>query len=238
MTDRLKRERLDCTALDSQGLRDAADWRRGVYASDRAAALSGVPKSTLYYWARNDVWTASLSGGRPKLWTYSDLLALRVIYWLRHDRPEATRSRMTEVRRMLQALDGAGERLGAPGVRILAAPNGQITIETGNVLWSPLVGGHRQVTHDGLLDVLAEFPTNEGTIGPNLVEPRPSLRIIPGKLAGEPHVAGTRIPSRSIAALADDGLATEQIGRLYPDLSQTNIRECLDLERQLQKNAA
>ena len=30
---------------------------------------------------------------------------------------------------------------------------------------------------------------------PDLLEPRPLLRIIPGKLHGEPHVLDTRIPS-------------------------------------------
>src|SRR5688572_30799038 len=31
--------------------------------------------------------------------------------------------------------------------------------------------------------------------GPDLLDPRPLLRIIPGKLHGEPHVVDTRIPT-------------------------------------------
>ena len=146
---------------------------------------------------------------------------------------------MTDVRKMLVALDVAGERLGTPGIRILAARNGEITVATGDLWWSPTgISRQRQLTNDGLLDVLAEFPTDEGMIGPNLVEPRPSLRILPGKLAGEPHVVGTRIPSRSLAALSHDGLAEDQILQLYPGLSRVNVAESLDLERQLLTNVA
>ena len=38
--------------------------------------------------------------------------------------------------------------------------------------------------------------------GPDLVAPRPELRIVPGRLAGEPHIRGTRIGTLQIAALA------------------------------------
>jgi len=63
------------------------DLLRGVYDADRAAALSGVPVSTVYYWARKGIWEPALSEEKPKLWTYSDLIALRMIYWLRQDKP-------------------------------------------------------------------------------------------------------------------------------------------------------
>jgi hypothetical protein len=56
----------------------------GVYRADRAAALAGVPRSTLYYRADHDVWVPTRrSDGRPKLWTFSDIVATRIIYWLR-----------------------------------------------------------------------------------------------------------------------------------------------------------
>jgi hypothetical protein len=54
----------------------------GAYSAERAAALSGVPKSTIYYWARNGHLIPSVSKS-PLLWSYTDLLALRTIYWLR-----------------------------------------------------------------------------------------------------------------------------------------------------------
>lgn len=53
---------------------------RGAYTAERAAALSGVPKSTVHNWARQDILVPSVSAERVKLWSYGDLMALRTIY--------------------------------------------------------------------------------------------------------------------------------------------------------------
>jgi len=208
---------------------------RGVYEADRAASLSGVPASTVYYWARNGIWGPTLSEEKPKLWTYSDLIALRLIYWLRQDKPEveAARSSMPEVRRAIRAIAAQGETLWSPSVRIFVQRTGRVIFRSPSGEWAPLVKGMAQRT--SMIDVLAEFRMHEGTIGPDLVKPRPHLRIIPGKLAGEPHVTGTRIASKMVAALVRDGLAENKVVRLYPDLSAESVLECIDLERQLQR---
>jgi len=44
----------------------------GAYSAERAAALAGVPKSTIYYWARKGHLIPSVSR-RPFLWSYTDL---------------------------------------------------------------------------------------------------------------------------------------------------------------------
>ncbi len=219
-------------------LRVANDLLRGVYDADRAAALSGVPVSTVYYWARNGIWEPALSEEKPKLWTYSDLIALRLIYWLRQDKPdlEVPKSSMHEVRRAIRAIAAQGERLSSPSVRVLVQRNGKVIFVTSTGEWEALVKGMAQRT--AALEVLAEFKTREGTIGPDLVNPRPSLRIIPGKLAGEPHVRGTRISSRMVAALVRDGLSEDRVVLLYPDLTRESVLDCINLEKQLQRNAA
>jgi DNA-binding transcriptional MerR regulator len=56
---------------------------RGAYSADRAAALSGVPKSMVHYWVRKEILVPSISDVRVKLWSYSDLMSLRTIAWLR-----------------------------------------------------------------------------------------------------------------------------------------------------------
>jgi DNA-binding transcriptional MerR regulator len=78
----------------------------GAYTAERAAALSGVPRSPIYYWARQGL-VPSLSRS-PLLWSYTDLLALRTLYWLRqpkraHDR-EVPATSMPKVRRALAEL--------------------------------------------------------------------------------------------------------------------------------------
>jgi hypothetical protein len=49
------------------------------YDARRAAALSGVPLSTLYQWARRGIIEPSASAERPRLWSYADLMALRIV---------------------------------------------------------------------------------------------------------------------------------------------------------------
>ena len=59
----------------------------GCYDARRAAALSRVPISTVYYWARRGVVIPTVSPNKQKLWSYADLMALRIVYWLRHPKP-------------------------------------------------------------------------------------------------------------------------------------------------------
>ena len=93
----------------------------------------------------------------------------------------------------------------------------------------------RQVMLD-VLDVIAPFPTEPGMRGPDLREPRPHLRIIPGKLSGEPHLAETRLETQALAALARRGVSVADILVLYPFASRAGVEEALDLEDQLSKN--
>lgn len=214
------------------------DILRGVYPADRASALAGVPRSTLYYWARHDVWEPSLRGTRPKLWTYADVLAVRIIYWLRSvkDRDPEARSSMPEVRTALATIRSEGAEIWHTDVRVFVDREGHVFFSAPSGTWR--AGKPGQAVMPAVLDVLSEFPTGPGRTGPDLQRPRPHLRIIPGKLGGEPHVEATRISTRTVAALIRDGLDDRQVLRLYGDLTAESVAECWDLEKQLQANLA
>jgi uncharacterized protein (DUF433 family) len=212
---------------------------RGAYPADRAAALSGVPRSTVHDWARKDVLVPSVSAERIKLWSYADLMGLRLVYWLRHpkrmaDGPEVPPAPMSEVRKALAMLRTVEPKLWAletPSV-IAVDQAGRIVLEP--KLWAMHVGG--QMLAADMLDLVSPFETPEGSRGPDLVRPRPNLRIVPGKLGGEPHVARSRLETRALAALARRGMGTSNIARLYPTVSEEAIAEAIDLERQLERN--
>jgi len=209
---------------------------RGVYTAERAAALSGVPKSTIYYWANMGIYVPSVSPSREKLWSFSDLLALRAVYWLRQDKPVAARTTMKRVRQALReaaqlrvtfgALDLSVDATGEvfyrhPADQTLRRPGGQTVLE------EPL----RQ------LHLLVEYEI-DGRLGPNLKRPRDHLLILPGKLSGEPHIQGTRIGSAQVAALHRGGFSSADIAILYPVLSQEPqaVDEAISLEQQLTLN--
>lgn len=52
---------------------------KGCHEKPRAAVLSGVPVSTVYAWARSGIVEPSVSSTRIKLWSYADLMALRIV---------------------------------------------------------------------------------------------------------------------------------------------------------------
>jgi uncharacterized protein (DUF433 family) len=215
---------------------------RGAYTADRAAALSGVPKSTVHYWARHEILVPSVSRERIKLWSYSDLLGLRTIAWLRatktapegHGIPATT---MKAVRRALGELDELDLELWtedrSPNVAV--DRRGAIVLDPNQQAFRPDGQG---LLDAGLLDVLRPFELDESPRGPDLVKPRPRLRIVPGKLAGAPHVHRTRIETEALAALDRRGLTTDKIVRLYPAIESDDVEQALDLERQLQPDLA
>ena len=211
----------------------------GAYTAERAAALSGVPKSTIHWWARNEILIPSVSAEKVKLWSYSDLMGLRVIYWLRQHKTtdlgtEIPPTSMPAVRQALDELRKLGAPIWKPGndSALFVDGVGHIYLKRPDGLQN-LDG---QLGDQSLLDLVAPFETREGTRGPDLVRPRPELRILPGKLGGSPHVVGTRNETCAIAALADDDFSIEGIHSLYPYLTREQIAQSIDLERQLDAN--
>jgi uncharacterized protein (DUF433 family) len=199
-----------------------------------------VPKSTLHYWARQEILVPSLSAEKVKLWSYADLMALRTIYWLRQRKHspgghEVPPSSMPAVRRALGELRELDLDLwneeGGPTVAVDQA--GRVILDPRGL---PATDEHQLVAHSDWLDLIHPFPTREGTKGPDLQRPRPHLRIVPGKLAGSPHVERSRVETRALAALARRGMGTDKIARLYPSLEAAAIDEALDLEHQLEHN--
>ena len=55
----------------------------GCYEAARAAALSGVPTRTVYDWATKGIVVPSVSPVQEKLWSFADLMSLRIVAWLR-----------------------------------------------------------------------------------------------------------------------------------------------------------
>jgi len=62
------------------------------------------------------------------------------------------------------------------------------------------------------------------------------LRIVPSKVAGEPHIVGSRITSRSLNSLAKRGFDPTTIAEMY-GLDRQSVEEAIDLERQLSHGA-
>jgi uncharacterized protein (DUF433 family) len=215
----------------------------GCYEAARAAALSGVPLSTVYYWAKTGLVIPSISPTREKLWSYADLMALRIVSWLRHPKNAAhgvvPASPMRQVRDTLRFLDRNSINLWRPGRggvgALLVDRSGKIWIKNDDGSLTDYAGTLLLDLQAEYLDLLAPYSENRHG-GPDLITPRPKLRIIPLKVAGEPHVAGSRITSRSLDSLHQRGFSTSAIASMY-GLDELSIEDALDLERQLSLGA-
>ena len=175
---------------------DNPSRRRQHLRVDSGGAYSGRPrgcppracrKSTIHYWARKEILVPSVSQERLKLWSYSDLLSLRVIYWLRQPKAVDGRSvpstAMRAVRRALAELAsldiGLFER-GRPTVNVDRA--GEVYV----VAYEQPQTISGQIASSDLIDLVAPFSLDDEIRGPDLVEPARFVRIRPGKLSGAP----------------------------------------------------
>ena len=214
--------------------------RRGVYEASRASALAGVPLSTLYAWARDEVVVPSISPDRVKLWSWSDLVAARAVYWLRHPSDERHPTPMSQVRALVGRFEGEDVSLGHALVSqefLLAVDrSGTPYLQTDGTITEAQSRWQQGVSEHVMRDFLAPFSIEKGVMGPHLLTPARGISIIPGKLAGEPHIQDTRIETRVLSALWDRGFRLEQLGDLYPGAGEASIRRAIRLERQLRRN--
>jgi hypothetical protein len=212
--------------------------RRGAYTAERAAALSGVPKSTVHHWARKGWLTPSVSATRVKLWSYTDLMGLRAMHWLRHPKPtpdgeEIPPTPMSVVREALAELNKVDLDLWEQGRGFMVRVDRAGVVHVGPREESTALDPQLPLEK---LDLLEPFEAESGIRGPDLVAPRPQLRIVPGKLAGAPHLLDTRLETEALAAIARRSPEKGNVYRLYPQFDRVAIDQALDLERQLAQN--
>jgi uncharacterized protein (DUF433 family)/DNA-binding transcriptional MerR regulator len=200
-----------------------------VYNAQRAAALSGVPKSTLHYWAREGIYQPSIAlGPRDRLWSWGDLLALRAIDWFRRNKTEDAlpRASMRQIREALEAMDRHGLSRDELG-RIIAIDQGgrlYLQVAEAPVFTTPRGQG---ALHD-FLELVQPYNS-----APHLLEPRPLVRIRPGKLHGEPHVLRTRVPTATIFQLRQMGYELVELGAMYPMATPEALAQAIEFEQSL-----
>lgn len=201
---------------------------RGVYAADRAAQLSGVPRSTVYYWARESkLVLPSVSVEKVKLWSYRDLVFLRFVAWLR--------THGVSVRNIKAVLKVVRE---SPIDLSIRAGGGHVfgpTDDPGAII--DLANDQTALAGE-LAAMLPEFHLQASEVdklgrrrlwGPDLIRPTQHTRIHPDVLSGEPFVHRSRIPTSALFALKDRGLSDQRIAELY-DLDVKVAKEALWLE--------
>lgn len=199
---------------------------RGVYDANRASALSGVPKSTLHYWARHEILVPSVvSAPRTRLWSWGDLLVLRLLDWLRSDKAEVSASSMPEIRRLVDILSSVCFTPAELAELVAVSDRGRIFVSVGES-WRLASTG--QFTLGRMLRLTSPYEQS-----PDLLKPRPALAILPGKLSGQPHIQGSRVPTLDLYVLNRKGYAPETLADMFAGVTVESIWEAIEFERSL-----
>ncbi len=222
----------ELSAADEKAVMHALRHPRGRYLVDRAAQLSGVPRSTLYDWRRGSIYVPDFGVASPLAWSYRDLVYVRLLAWLRQlgmSRPDAAER--------VQIVKGTIAQ--GTSVRMIRSDGRTLFLDDEAQM------GPNLLPFDDFLGLLRRFdllePVEElrwrgrdRVWAPDLVTPSTHTHISPWVLAGDPCVARSRIPTAAIHALRTErGLATEEIVDLYPGLTPEATDDAYTLERRL-----
>jgi DNA-binding transcriptional MerR regulator/uncharacterized protein (DUF433 family) len=218
-----------------EALKTALRTPRGQYAAERAAQLAGVPVRTLYYWASEGLLIPDYTG-RPMLWSYRDLVFVRLFTWLRSRRlaPHEVSLYIDEVRQAVSADDNDIRHVRAAQRRVLL----------GDEHFDRLTG-------EGFLPLLVHYldafnlvgPLNIPELGrsrvwgPNLIRPSAHTAISPWVMSGDPCIRRSRLPTASVFALNQErGLAPVEIVDLYRGaITEAAAIDAIELEHRLRR---
>ncbi|GGK80987.1 hypothetical protein Sme01_44530 [Sphaerisporangium melleum] len=195
------------------------------YSPKLAAALSGATLRQLAHWRQagaghGPVLVPEISSGRPILYSFRDVIALRTFVKLRND------VSLQKIRRALDTLrDDLHEREHLSAYRLVADGSTIYLVERDRA--TDLVHQRAHLVIHELVDVLRPF-YRDGRHIPDLLRPREHVTVDPGVRGGVPVIEGTRIPYDEVAALLRDGVPADRISDYYPNVTASAAIDAAD----------
>lgn len=204
-----------------------------------ASVLTGASPRQLAYWRKATASAPPLLVPAAKrsgryLYSWSDVVALRSIVYLRQEKSLHKIRRAVGTLRTLEA----GEWDHLARYHLVSTPT-TIVVKTPAAQLLDLEHKPGTVLEEILMaDVLEPFETQEGTAVPAMRAPRPHLVIDPHLLGGYPVIAGSRVPFDLVAGLADEGAKPAEIVQMFPSVSKRAIPDAREFARQVARVAA
>ncbi|MEO3861930.1 DUF433 domain-containing protein [Acrocarpospora sp. B8E8] len=196
-----------------------------TYSPKLAAALSGATLRQLAHWrkavpGREAVLVPEVSGERPILYSFRDVVALRTCVKLRND------ASLQKIRRALDTLRGDLREADHLSSYKLVADESTIYLAEPDQAVD-LVRRRAHVVLHEMVDVLRPF-YRDGRHIPDLLRPREHVSVDPAVRGGMPVIQGTRVPYDEVAALLRDGVPAEKISDYFPSVTAMAARSAVD----------
>lgn len=193
-----------------------------AYAPLMAAALSGATLRQLSHWRRSSsasgaVLIPEVSGSRPVLYSFRDVVALRTCVYLRRS------SSLQRIRRAIANLRNLGELDHLSEYKLVADHESIVLVNDDSAL--DLVKQPGQYVVAEMSQVLSPFVNKRNVAVPALYRPRQHITVSPEVRSGHPVISGTRVPYEQIADLLDDGLPITSISEYYPAVDQDAAKD-------------
>jgi uncharacterized protein (DUF433 family)/DNA-binding transcriptional MerR regulator len=209
-----------------------------VYSTQLAAALSGATESQLRYWrnARDgqSPLLAPQYGSRPALYSYRDIVTLRMFAQLREEISlQRVRKAVAYVERQLPT----GAHISSEQIRALPGGKSAIWISKDGDYVDVVAQPGQPGIHVVMEDIFRSFVTFRGQRVADLVHPALGLLIDPAVRGGVPVAEGTRITYDRLAALRQDGLTVDEVRELYPWVSAESIEGATEFAHRVEELA-
>ncbi|GHJ49575.1 hypothetical protein Cs7R123_69170 [Catellatospora sp. TT07R-123] len=195
------------------------------YEPKLAAALSGATMAQLAHWRKGTdgdgaILLPELSPNRPILYSFRDIVALRMCITLRRA------SSLQKIRRALMTLRGdLGERDHLS--RYTLVSDGETIYLVTHDEAVDLVRSRGNIVIHQMVEVLGPY-YYDGRHVPALFQPRRHLSVSPAVRGGEPVITGTRVPALQVASLVRDGVEPQQVASIYPGVSAAAAEDAVD----------
>jgi len=200
-----------------------------VFTSEQVIRLTGVSRRRLTYWLDRQILSADVDAargrGRVRLWSFSNLIEVRVALALRDE------VSLQLLRKIVSKLRERGLTLPLAEVRIVVVQLGRgsrVVIEESDGSWAEPLSGQ------GVMKLTLPLDEYERELAEAVVldrdQQRQPGRIVQrrGRLGSTPVFAGTRIPVSAVRRLLSAGWEAERILAEYPGLAEADLRAAAD----------
>ncbi|WP_165242037.1 DUF433 domain-containing protein [Corynebacterium lizhenjunii] len=178
--------------------------------------LTGATKSQLERWAREGILVPEVQESRPKLYSFRDLVALRMIARLR------SAVSLQKIRLALETLEDFDLTEHLSEYR-LATDGKSVKLWTDSQFMD-IVSNPGQWELLNLEEIYESFINFRECAVPHLLQPGTGIRISPDRLGGTPTIRDLRVPFDSVLGWSEEVTTNEELQEYFPFLTIEDLR--------------